>query len=214
MVSKKSDGCVYFKLTYWGPSQGGKTTSVDALYSLLREKQSYITPVSDFQKIAMHNQSTLFFDRGVFKSGGRVFFQVYTVAGQKRFVALRKVVFTGTDGVIFVADSEKSQWEENVEALEELVALTERSGKKLIEDYPLIVMLNKRDLPTKIERNQIYDLLKQYELLYPPTHEFSLWNPLIYETVAIRGVKVVRAFAECARRIVLYHSRGGGKAPA
>ena len=213
MVSKKPDGQIYFKMTYWGPSQGGKTTSVDSLYKLLRSEQSRITPVSEFQKISMQSQSTLFFDRGVFRAGGNVFFRTYTVAGQKRFTPLRKVVFSGSDGVIFVVDSRKSQWYQNVDALEELVALTRSSGKLLVKNYPFIVMLNKRDLPSITDRDQIIELLENFGLIYPTNHKLALWNPLIYDTIATEGVNVTRAFAECARRIIIYYTQGNGSAP-
>ncbi|MFQ6123499.1 MAG: ADP-ribosylation factor-like protein [Candidatus Heimdallarchaeota archaeon] len=214
MVSKTANGKTYFKLTYWGPSQGGKTTAVDKLYKIMAKDQSKIIPVSNFQKIDMAGGSTLFFDRGTFQlRGQKVYFQVYTVAGQKRFRPLRKTVFTGTDGLIFVADSRTSQWEENVDAFEELIALVKSKKKKLIEDYPLIVMLNKRDLPNIIEKAKMEALLKQFDLIFPPQNPWFIWSSTIYETIAVRGYQVTRAFAECARRIVLYHLRGYGKAP-
>ncbi len=214
MVSKTADGKTYFKLTYWGPSQGGKTTAVDRLYKIMANNQSKVIPVTNFQKIDMTGGSTLFFDRGTFQlRGQKVFFQVYTVAGQKRFRPLRKTVFTGTDGLVFVADSRLSQWEENVDAFEELISLVKSKNKKLIEDYPLIVMLNKRDLPNIIEKAKMEALLKHFELILPPQNPWFLWSSTIYETIAVRGYQVTRAFAECARRIVLYHLRGHGKAP-
>jgi GTPase SAR1 family protein len=161
----------------------------------------------------MQSQSTLFFDRGVFRTGGNVFFQVYTVAGQKRFSPLRKVIFGGSDGIVFVVDSQRDQWAQNVDALAELVALTERRGKKLVQDYPLIIMLNKMDLPSRIESQHLYSLLNEFGLIYPAGHALAIWNPLVYETIAIRGDNVARAFAECARRVILYHTQGNGRAP-
>jgi len=169
--------------------------------------------VSEFQKIAMQSQSTLFFDRGVFRTGGNVFFQVYTVAGQRRFTPLRKVIFTGSDGIVFVMDSTEAQWWENVDALQELISLTEGSGKQLIRDYPFIIMLNKRDVPSAIEVRRIQALLQEFGLIYPLTHPLNLWNPLIYETIATQGINVTRAFAECARRIIMYYTHGNGRAP-
>jgi len=215
MVTKTANGDIYFKLTFWGPSSGGKTTSVDMLYKLCKKDNTEIFPVSNFTKIEMSSGSTLFFDRGVFKIGkGRgVFFQVYTVAGQKRFRDIRKVVWRGTDAVIFVADSQKDRWDENVDSFEELLGVVSAEGKKLIEDIPLVVQLNKRDLPDIVPVSQMEELLKSYGLIYPHGHKLSMWNPRIYETIAIKGVNVYEAFAEASRRMLLYYLQGGGKAP-
>jgi len=215
MVQKKPDGSIYFKLTFWGPSAGGKTTSVDMLYQICKSQNSEIFPVSNFTKIAMASGSTLFFDRGVFKIGKKygVFFQVYTVAGQKRFRDIRKVVWRGTDGVIFVADFDPRRWEDNVESLDELITVVSNDGKKLIEDVPLVIQLNKRDLPQKIPVEKVKKLLEEKGLYYPPGHWLYLWNPSIYETIAIKGVNVYEAFADAGRRILVYYLQGGGKAP-
>ncbi|MEM2636981.1 MAG: Rab family GTPase [Candidatus Korarchaeota archaeon] len=214
MVSKKPDGSIYCKLVYWGPSMGGKTTSVDKLYSLLAQQKSQITPISEFYKIAMASGSTLFFDRGVFQySGSPVYFQVYTVAGQPRFRMARKSVYSGADGIIFVADSDPTQWKENVDSLDELIYVTAEQGRKLIEEIPLVFMLNKRDLPNAIPKDSFIDLLKRYGLILPPQHPLFAWSPTVYETIATQGVGVVRAFGDCARRIVLYHVKGPGRAP-
>ena len=214
MVRKLPDGSIHFKLTYWGPSGGGKTTSVDSLYKVTRERESNITPTSDMTKIDMAGGSTLFFDRGVFQvARKKIFFQVYTVAGQPRFRHLRKTVYHGSDGLIFVADSQKELWQENVESLTEMVKIVEAEGHKLIDNLPWIVQLNKIDLVDHPPRGEMEKLLKEYNLIYEMANPLSLWNPLIFETVAIKGDGVVRTFAECARRIMLYHIRGEGNAP-
>ncbi|MGQ4913977.1 MAG: GTP-binding protein [Candidatus Asgardarchaeia archaeon] len=215
MVQKNASGDIYFKLTYWGPSRGGKTTSVDVLYQICTKNRKEIFPTSNFTKIAMASGSTLFFDRGVFKIGRNqgVYFQVYTVAGQPRFRDLRKVVWRGTDGVVFVADSDPVRWEENVASLDELLSIVGAEGKKLIEEIPMVVQLNKRDLPDAIPEEKMVNLLKERNLLYPPGHRLFAWNPKIYPTIAIKGVKVYEAFAEASRRILLYYLHGNGRAP-
>jgi len=215
MVQKTASGDIYFKLTFWGPSRGGKTTSVDVLYNICRDHKSEIFPTSNFTKIAMASGSTLFFDRGVFKIGQNrgVYFQVYTVAGQPRFRDLRKVVWRGTDGVVFVADSDPVRWEENVASLDELLSIVEAENKKLVQDVPIVVQLNKRDLPDAIPEDKMVTLLKEKGLMYPPGHKLFAWTPKIYPTIAIQGVKVYEAFAEASRRILLYYLHGGGKAP-
>ncbi|MHA1505660.1 MAG: GTP-binding protein [Candidatus Asgardarchaeia archaeon] len=215
MVRKNLRGDIYFKLTFWGPSGGGKTTSVDALYKICNSDKKDIFPTTKFTKISMGSGSTLFFDRGVFKIGDRtgVFFQVYTVAGQQRFRDLRKVIWRGTDGVVFVADSRREVWNENVDSLKELKRVVENDGKRLIRDIPLVVQLNKRDLEDIISVEEMIELLKAEDLYYPIGHKYYMWNPRIYETIAIKGINVYEAFAECSRRILIYFLHGNGSAP-
>ncbi|NIO05253.1 MAG: gliding motility protein, partial [Proteobacteria bacterium] len=43
--------------------------------------------------------------------------QLYTVPGQVHYDATRKLVLKGVDGVVFVADSLKTQREKNIESL-------------------------------------------------------------------------------------------------
>jgi mutual gliding-motility protein MglA len=46
--------------------------------------------------------------------------QLYTVPGQVYYNATRKLVLRGADGVVFVADSQREQYDENIESLRNL----------------------------------------------------------------------------------------------
>ena len=174
-----------------------------------------VTPQGNLVKIAMASGSTLYFDRGIFQSNKKnsVFFHIYTVAGQNRFSPLRKKLFLGTDGVVFVADSQRSRWDDNVESLKELKKVAEGG---LITKIPLVIMLNKRDLPDIIDESEFEQLLRDEGLYFDPPHELSMWNPMIYETVALYNQEraVYKSFTECARRASLYSMYGEGSAPA
>ncbi|MFX1554085.1 MAG: ADP-ribosylation factor-like protein, partial [Promethearchaeota archaeon] len=125
MVRFTADHKVYIKILYWGMAGSGKTTIVDTLYRYTKENEIDIEPTGNLTKISMASGSTLYFDRGIFQSTkqqsrGKVFYHVYTVAGQRRFSPLRKKIFKGTDGVIFVVDSQTHFFEDNIESLKEL----------------------------------------------------------------------------------------------
>ncbi len=162
----------------------------------------------------MASGSTLYFDRGIFQSNKKnsIFWHIYTVAGQARFSPLRKKLFLGTDGVVFVADSQRSRWEDNVESLKELKKVAEGG---LITRIPLVIMLNKRDLPDVIDMAEFEKLLKDEGLWYDANHELNMWNPIIYESVALYNNEkaVYKSFSECARRTGLYSLYGQGSAP-
>jgi GTPase SAR1 family protein len=214
MVRFTSDHKVYIKILYWGMGGSGKTTIVDTLYRLTKEDDKDIEPTGNLTKISMASGSTLYFDRGIFQSTKqrKVFYHVYTVAGQSRFSPLRKKIFKGTDGVIFVVDSQTHFLEDNIESLKELKNVVRG---RLITEIPLIVMLNKQDLKDVIRKNDFKQILKDEKLWYPQDNELSLWNPIIYETCALynKHKDIYRSFSECARRTGLYQIYGNGKAP-
>jgi len=214
MVRFTADHKVYIKILYWGMAGSGKTTIVDTLYRLAKEQEKDIEPTGNLTKIAMASGSTLYFDRGIFNSTKqrKVYYHVYTVAGQSRFSPLRKKIFKGTDGVIFVVDSQTHFFEDNIESLKELKSITR---DKLIKEIPIIIMINKQDLTEVIGEEDFKQILKDEKLWLEPDDDYYIWNPIIYKTCALFNKKkdIYRSFSECARRTGLYQIYGNGKAP-
>ena len=217
MVQYK-DGNIFLKIVYYGMAGSGKTTILETLYKLTKEGKREIIPVSELQKIDRTSGATLYFDRGIFQSTKKkkVYYRVYTVAGQKGFSSLRIKVFdkldAETDAVIFVVDSQTKFFEDNIEFLLELKNIT---NNRLIKEIPFLVMLNKQDLKEIIDDKDFIQILKQEKIWYEPRHDLYIWNPLIYKTCALfdQEKDVYRSFYEIARRTGLYHIYGDGKAP-
>jgi len=192
LPSRRGDGTLVFKICFYGPSLGGKTTALDWVYR--REGLAS----GDMQQIQDPTGRTLFFDRVVARVSN-VVFQVYTVAGQRRHKFQRQTVLKGTDALIFTWDSLIDQWTENIWSLKELLRFY---GKQLIPvktfdppDVPLVVLANKRDLEDIVEISKIRKALDTAHLDHT----------LIYETIAIQGINVKRAFVYAARQAVLNH---------
>lgn len=208
------DGSVYIKIVYWGMAGSGKTTILETLYKITKEKNKDIVPVEDLRKIEKASGATLYFDSGLFQSTKqkKIYYRVFTVAGQTSFSPLRSKIFDGTDAVIFVVESQTKFFEDNVESLMELKNVS-KGG--LIREIPLIVMLNKQDLDEVISEEDFKFTLREEKLWYDAKEKLSLWNPLIYKTCALydQEKNIYRSFYECARRTVLYQIYGDGKAP-
>jgi len=192
LPSRRGDGTLVFKICFYGPSLGGKTTALDWVYR--REGLAS----GDMQQIQDPTGRTLFFDRVVARVSN-VVFQVYTVAGQRRHKFQRQTVLKGTDAVIFTWDSLIDQWGEDIWSLKELLRFY---GDKLIPekpfdppDVPMVVLANKRDLEDIVEISKIRKALDTAHLNHT----------LIYETIAIQGINVKRAFVYAARQAVLNH---------
>jgi len=103
--------------------------------------------------LATQTDRTLFFDflpidLGTI-SGFTTRFQLYTVPGQVYYNATRRLVLQGADGVVFVADSQARQLDENIESLQNLQANLLDLGVD-IRQLPLILQYNKQDLPKEL----------------------------------------------------------------
>src|SRR5436190_1666184 len=136
---------VTVKLVYYGPGLCGKTTNLEKIYGnpKLENKGKMIS-------MSTETDRTLFFDFMPMElgtiAGQKVRVQLYTVPGQVFYDATRKLVLRGADGVVFVADSQNTMRESNIDSLENLK--TNLRLNRLDPDKVAIVFqYNKRDLP-------------------------------------------------------------------
>src|SRR5207244_9107901 len=71
------------------------------------------------------------------------------VPGQVYYNATRRLVLQGADGVVFVADSQARQLDENLESLQNLQSNLLEHGVD-IRTMPLVMQYNKQDLPREL----------------------------------------------------------------
>jgi signal recognition particle receptor subunit beta len=133
------------KIVYYGPGRSGKTTNLHTIYGQVPEDRK-----GKMVSLATQTDRTLFFDflpldLGTI-SGFTTRFQLYTVPGQVYYQATRKLVLQGADGVVFVADSQARQLQENIESFQDLHQnLSEQDVDP--RSVPLVIQYNKQDLP-------------------------------------------------------------------
>jgi GTPase SAR1 family protein len=174
------------KIVYFGPSLGGKTTSIKAIHEATPDQSR-----SSLQTIQTEGDRTLFFDHFSLDladiGGMRVRFQVYGVPGEPFYRATRKMVLIGADGIIFVADSASHRLEDNVASYRDLKELLQEHGYKYNE-IPLVMQYNKRDLD---------------EILTVDSLEFQLNERKVpyYETIAIEAQGVREPFKAVCRQV-------------
>jgi len=71
---------------------------------------------------------------------------LYTVPGQIKYNATRKLVLKGVDGVVFVADSMTVMREKNMIALKNLEENLAHYNIDIYNNFPIVLQYNKRDL--------------------------------------------------------------------
>src|SRR5881275_317060 len=136
---------VTVKLVYYGPGLCGKTTNLEKIYGnpKLDNKGKMIS-------MSTETDRTLFFDFMPMElgtiAGQKVRVQLYTVPGQVFYDATRKLVLRGADGVVFVADSQSSMRDSNLDSLENL-RTNLRINRIDPQKVALVYQYNKRDLP-------------------------------------------------------------------
>lgn len=135
---------VQVKIVYYGPGRGGKTTNLEYINEQFKKRIQ-----NEMVTVKTYGDRTLFFDFLPFDigeiKGHSIKVQLYTVPGQVKYNATRRLVLRGVDGIVFVADSMDLRREMNIRSLQNLKENLETFNKKIFQ-VPLVMQYNKRDL--------------------------------------------------------------------
>ncbi|HET9453589.1 MAG TPA: GTPase domain-containing protein [Gemmatimonadaceae bacterium] len=186
------------KIVYYGPGRSGKTTNLHYIYGQVPDDRK-----GKMVSLATQTDRTLFFDflpldLGTI-SGFTTRFQLYTVPGQVYYQATRKLVLQGADGVVFVADSQARQLQENIESFQDLHQnLAEQDVDP--RSVPLVIQYNKQDLPKDLilSTEELADAINFRGV--PDYAADALHGPGVFET--LRGISelVLRRLSAGASR--------------
>ncbi len=157
---------IQIKIVYYGPGRGGKTTNLEYINRTYRKQIK-----TEMVSLKTQDDRTLFFDFLPFDVGQirgfDVTIQLYTVPGQVKYNATRRLVLRGVDGIVFVADVQKEQRKNNVESLNQLYENLETYNLDLFS-FPVVMQYNKTDLnktntpilPSKVLQKDLNSLLR------------------------------------------------------
>jgi signal recognition particle receptor subunit beta len=136
---------INLKIVYYGPALSGKTTNLQYVYSRT-------DPGLRGELICLKTRGdrTLYFDFMQLELGRikglKPKFNLYTVPGQPCYIASRRLVLQGADGVVYVADSQLNRLKANIETMRNLEQNLHALGVDH-RSFPLVMQYNKRDLP-------------------------------------------------------------------
>jgi signal recognition particle receptor subunit beta len=183
VLKRDEEGRVHIKIVFYGPSLSGKTTALRWLFANVRSlAKGKLFEISD------ELGRTTFFDFVPVSASERMVFDVFTVAGQRRHAGSRIKVLRDCDGLIFMADSTPEQMNENLASIQELrIAL----GTDRMAMLPIIVSLNKRDLPNALPVDYMVQML-------------DLEGYPVFATIATEGKNLLRMFQRVLRDALIF----------
>ncbi|MFW9958394.1 MAG: ATP/GTP-binding protein [Candidatus Odinarchaeota archaeon] len=183
VLKRDEEGRVHIKIVFYGPSLSGKTTALRWLFANVRSlAKGKLVEISD------ELGRTTFFDFVPVSASERMVFDVFTVAGQRRHAGSRIKVLRDCDGLIFMADSTPEQMNENLASIQELrIAL----GTDRMALLPIIVSLNKRDLPNALPVDYMVQML-------------DLEGHPVFATIATEGKNLLRMFQRVLRDALIF----------
>jgi signal recognition particle receptor subunit beta len=180
---------ITLKIVYYGPGLSGKTTNLQHLHAVLNPETR-----GKLLSLSTEADRTLFFDFLPVElcriKDFSIRFQLYTVPGQVRYNATRKVVLKGADAVIFVADSQRDMKEQNLESFSNMRENL-LSNNLNPDDIPILLQYNKRDLANIFSVSELNRDLNPYR--YP-----------FVEASAISGAGVEESF-KLLTKLLLKH---------
>jgi signal recognition particle receptor subunit beta len=183
VLKRDDEGRVHIKIVFYGPSLSGKTTALRWLFANIRSlSKGKLVEISD------ELGRTTFFDFVPVTASENMVFDVFTVAGQRRHASSRIKVLRDCDGIIFMADSTPEQMNENLASIQELrIAL----GTDRMATLPIVVSLNKRDLPNALPVDYMVQML-------------DLEGYPVFATIATEGKNLLRMFQRVLRDSLIF----------
>ena len=179
------------KIVYYGTGLGGKTTNLEYIYSRVNPDTK-----GKMISLATETERTLFFDflpidLGEIR-GFKTRFHLYTVPGQVYYNASRRLILKGVDGLVFVADSQATRAEANIESMHNLYENLETYGYDL-QTIPFAIQYNKRDITNILP---VEELRAQINPMGIPDFEgVAIEGKGVFETLSCVSKLVVKALS-------------------
>ncbi|MEE2897140.1 MAG: ADP-ribosylation factor-like protein [Gemmatimonadota bacterium] len=179
------------KIVYYGTGLGGKTTNLEHIYSRVNPDMK-----GKMISLATETERTLFFDflpidLGEVR-GFKTRFHLYTVPGQVYYNASRRLILKGVDGLVFVADSQATRAEANIESMHNLYDNLETYGYDL-ETIPFAIQYNKRDMPNVLSSEELRAQINPVGV--PDFEGIAIEGKGVFETLSCVSKLVIKALA-------------------
>jgi signal recognition particle receptor subunit beta len=180
---------ITLKLVYYGPGLSGKTTNLYYIFNNINPSLR-----GDLVTLKTREERTIFFDFLQLEFGKilgkKPRFNLYTVPGQVYYKHSRKIILSGVDGIVFVADSQIERMDDNLDTLLDLEKNLISMGRTL-KDFPWVMQFNKWDLPNIYDLDTLLERLNFYQVPY-------------FKSVATKGAGVFETLKAIINQVVTH----------
>jgi signal recognition particle receptor subunit beta len=187
------------RIVFWGIEGAGKTTNLEAIFAKLRPDHR-----GEMCEVPTPFDPTATYEELPIKLGeiAGVRTQIYLVAvpsGPEQ-APTRKHILDQVDGIVLVLDSQRERIEENVASVQELRKLLSDYGRTL-DDIPLVVQYNKRDLVDPYTLEELH-------------RKLDLGATTVFETVATEKTGVLQTLSTISKHVIrTLRERGAEEEP-
>ncbi len=175
------------RILYWGIGGSGKTENLHSIHRKLRadhrgeiqREATLIDPAVEYETLAIELGEV---------GGLKTRIQMIAVPGNADQAPTRKQLLDQVDGIVMVIDSRRERIEENVSSLVELREMLLDYGRNL-EDVPLVLQYNKRDLSDPYALEELHRKLDVNEAA-------------VFEAVATENSGVLQTLSTLSKHVI------------
>jgi signal recognition particle receptor subunit beta len=175
------------RVVYWGVEGGGKRANLNTVFAKLRadhrgdlrSEPTSLDPSVAYQVLPIELGEI---------AGVRTRIEMVAAPGGPEQAPTRKQLLDQVDGLVLVLDSQGEKVDENVKSFQELRQTLASYGRRL-EDVPLVVQYNKRDLADAYAVEELHRRL-------------DLSGAAVFEAVASEGTGVLETLSTISKRVI------------
>lgn len=184
------------KIVYYGPGLAGKTTNLDYIHD-------YFQQHSPEKLVSLHPSARLPDFVGLCYSINEIklFYRIFTRPGASCTANTDQHLLQGADGIVFVVDTRKNKVKENLNSWAKLKDILIREYHTTIEEMPLVIQWNKRDLKNILSLDKFDKLKKMLNVMDVPS----------VKSVAVSGKGVLLTLKMCCE--LVFHKIKKGCSP-
>ena len=182
------------RIVYWGPQAAGTSTNLEHVARKLRADHrgalervpTAVDPTVTYEMLPITLGEI---------AGTRVRLRVIAVPGGAEHAPTRKQLLDRADGVVLVVDTSPDRIDDNLAAFDELRRTLGAYGRSL-EDLPLVVQYNKRDLADELTLEELH-------------RKLDLQGSAMFEAVASEGKGVLPTLTTISKNVIRVLREGG-----
>jgi len=188
MAKLSSDeSAVNARILYWGIDGSGKTANLHSIHRKLRadhrgeiqRETTVIDPTVEYETLAIELGEV---------GGVKTRIQMIAVPGGADQAPTRKLLLDQVDGIVMVIDSRRERIEENASSLIELRKMLLDYGRNL-EDVPLVLQYNKRDLSDPYALEELH-------------RKLDVKEAAVFESVATDNSGVLQTLSTLSKHVI------------